>query len=167
MTVYEHSSLDVIKFLRAQRPANKTLTNWIKERLKMPTVRFTKEDLLARKQLAAGWRTLTVKSIEEEPGKTDPTSINYVCTVVVTGGPDDGVTIKNWFSEKRKDLLSKFVECFIANHSIDMGKDYDLNNTVGRQVDGYCQYDIQRQWNSVLDWRPASSKGAANVQSRA
>jgi len=127
----------------------------------MPSVRFTKEDLLARKQLSAGWRQVKIKSIDEEPGVKDPTSINYVCTVVVETGPDEGVTIKNWFSEKRMDLLSKFIECFIPNRTIDTNKDYDLNQTIGRSVEAYCQYDIQRQWNSVLDWRPITKPQAA------
>jgi hypothetical protein len=122
----------------------------------MPIVRFTKEDLLSRKRLSAGWRVLTVKSIEEEAGKSDPTSTNYVCTVVVTGGPDDGVLIKNWFTPKRPDLLSIFIEAFTGDQSIEPGKNYELSNCIGKKVGGYCAYDAGRGWNTVSDWRPAS-----------
>jgi hypothetical protein len=181
MKIYEHSSRAVIKFLKATRKGGDESESKVQEdtgqlnrrsqsfyvrlrlfisslrtrKVKMPSIRFTKEDLLARKQLTAGWRLLTVQSLEEEAGKTDPTSINFVVTVKVTGGADDGVTIKNWFSEKRRDLLSKFVECFAKDRTLDLTKDYELGEIVGRTVEGYCQYDVQRNWNSVLDWRPA------------
>jgi hypothetical protein len=125
----------------------------------MPKIRFTKEDLLARKQLSAGWRTLTVRSVEEEAGKKDPTSINIVVTVTVTGGADDGVTIKNWFaigSAMGRSSLSKFIECFVKDRNVDLSKDYEVNDTIGLQIDGYCQFDLVRNWNTVSDWRPAT-----------
>jgi hypothetical protein len=150
----------IARILRTQRSADKdkqTNLTYLKEKL-MPRVKFTKEHLLGRKQLAAGWRGVTVQSITEESGKNDPTSVNFVVTVVVTGGPDEGVVIKNWFSQKDigMRLFSKFVECFTKDHQIDLAQDYDLDKLVGKQVDAYCQYDLQRQWNTVSDWRPAS-----------
>lgn len=131
----------------------------------MPEVRFTKENLLERKQLSPGWRNLLVKSIEEGPGKNDPSSIVYACKFVIDDGPEKGVPINHWFSEKAMGRIVDFVKCFVpAGTEVEEGKSYELNQTVGKKVGGYCKYNMSQGFNVIEDWRPAGAdtKGAGN-----
>lgn len=123
----------------------------------MPEIKFTQEDLLERTQLAPGWRSLICKSVDEGPGKTDPSSIVYSCVFVVDGGPENGVPIRHWFSEKAMGRIVDYVRCFVSK--VEAGKVYDLNQTVGLKVDGYCQYDVVQGYNTIKDWR--QNKAAA------
>jgi hypothetical protein len=121
----------------------------------MPSVSFTKENLLERKQLKAGWRKLKVKSIKEGPGKSDPDSIVWATVFVVDEGDDLGVPVQHWFTEKQMGRLAEFIKCFIPNGVIQEGKDYPLDETIGRHVLGYVEYDIQTNFNTIKDFRPA------------
>lgn len=121
----------------------------------MPEIKFTQEDLLERTQLSPGWRTLVVKGIDEGPGKNDPSSIVYASTFVIEGGPENGVPIRHWFSEKAMGRIVDYLKCFVPNGRLEPGKVYELNQTIGLKVEGYCQYDIAQGWNTIKDWRPA------------
>jgi hypothetical protein len=130
----------------------------------MPEVKFTKENLLERTQLSPGWRLLKVKEMEEGPGKSDPTSTVWSYIFIVHAGPEVGVPIRHWFSEKAMGRLVDFVKCFTGG-KVEEGKSYDLNSTVNRLVEGYVQYDLQQGFNVIKDFRPAPasaqvSKGA-------
>ena len=132
----------------------------------MPEVKFTQEDLLERTQLSPGWRVLICKSIEEGPGKTDPTSIVYTCVFVVDDGKEVGVPIRHWFSEKAMGRIVDYVKCFLAGGKAEAGKVYELDQTVGKRVEGYCQYDMNQGYNVIKDWRPNKlSKEAAGGNS--
>lgn len=122
----------------------------------MPIVRFTKENLLERKQLQPGWRVLEVKSIEEGPGKNDPSSIVYACKLTISDGPEAGVPINHWFSEKAQGRIVDFVKCFVPGE-VEEGKDYELAQTVGKKVGGYCKYNMSQGFNVIEDWRPATA----------
>ena len=125
----------------------------------MPEVSFTKEDLLQRKQLKAGWRKLKVKSVTEAPGKNDPDSITWPTVFVIEEGEDAGVPIQHWFTEKQMGRLSEFVLCFTGGQ-VDPGKKYSLDSLVGRSVLGYAEYDIKTGFNTIKDFKPVnSSKG--------
>lgn len=119
----------------------------------MPNVRFTRENLLERKQLKAGWRVLKVKSIEEKPGKNDPDSITWPTAFIVDSGEDMGVPINHWFTEKQMGRLSEFVKCF-AGGDVKTDLDYDLNQVVGQLVQGYVEYDLQSGFNTIKDFKP-------------
>lgn len=121
----------------------------------MPSVTFTKEDLLERKQLAAGWRKLLVKEVSEKPGSSDPTSTTWPVKFVIDDGPDIGVPINHWFSEKAMGRLSEFVKCFTGNGQVEPGKAFELSQTQGRHVMGYCQYDLKTGFNTIQDFKPA------------
>lgn len=125
----------------------------------MPEIKFTQEDLLERTQLAPAWRTLICKSVEEGPGKQDPTSITYPCVFVVDSGTDIGVPIRHWFSEKAMGRMVDYIKCFTGG-KIEVGKVYELGQTIGQRVEGYCQYDLAQGYNVIKDWRPVQ-KGAA------
>lgn len=127
----------------------------------MPEIKFTQEDLLERTQLSPGWRTLICKSTEEGPGKQDPSSITYPCVFIVDGGPENGVPIRHWFSEKAMGRMVDYIKCFTGG-KIEVGKVYDLAQTVGLRVEGYCQYDLGQGYNVIKDWRPASKSATAN-----
>ena len=125
----------------------------------MPEVKFTQEDLLERTQLTPGWRTLICKSVEEGPGKNDPSSIVYTCMFVVDSGKEIGVPIRHWFSEKAMGRIVDYIKCFIAK--VEANTVYDLDKTVGLKVEGYCQYDLAQGYNVIKDWRPAAKTSGA------
>lgn len=120
----------------------------------MPQVKFTQEDLLERTQLNPGWQILVCKSIEEGPGKNDPSSVVYSCVFVVDCGtcPANGVPIRHWFSEKAMGRIVDYIKCFIQK--VEPGMIYDLDKTIGLKVEGYCQYDPGQGYNVIKDWRP-------------
>lgn len=118
----------------------------------MPEIQFTKENLLERKQLKAGWRKLKVKSVEEAPGKNDPDSITWPTIFVVEEGDDTGVPVNHWFTEKQMGRLAEFVKCFTGGE-VSEGKTYKLEDTIGRLVMGYVEYDIKTGFNSIKDFR--------------
>ena len=127
----------------------------------MPEVKFTQEDILERTQLAPGWREMVCKSVEEGPGKNDPSSIVYTCMFVVECAcPENGVPIRHWFSEKAMGRVVDYIKCFIPGGKVEPGKAYELAQTIGMKVGGYCQYDLAQGYNVIKDWRPAG-KGAA------
>ena len=126
----------------------------------MPEITFTKEDLLSRKQLKAGWRKMKVKSTSEAKGKSDPDSITYPCVLVVEEGEDAGVPVNHWFTEKQLGRLAEFLKCFIPNGEVVAGKTYKLEDTVGRPVMGYVEYDIKSGFNTIKDFKPVAQKAA-------
>ena len=121
----------------------------------MPEIQFTKENLLERKQLKAGWRKLKVKSVDEAKGKNDPESIVWPIVFIVDEGEDAGVPVNHWFSEKAMGRLVDFIRCFTGGN-VDAGKTYKLEDTVGRHVRGYCEYDVKQGWNVIRDFQPAT-----------
>jgi hypothetical protein len=151
----------LLRFLRARRSANETLKTKLLERLKikMPQVKFTAEDLLERTQLTPGWRVLKCKEMTEGPGKSDPQSIVYACIFVVES-PEKGVPIRHWFSEKAQGRIVDYVKCFIPGGKAEANKVYELNDTVGFAVEGYCAYDPKQGYNTILDWRPVQKAQA-------
>jgi hypothetical protein len=120
----------------------------------MPQIKFSQENLLERKQLTAGWRKLRVKSIEEGPGKKDPTSTVWECMFIVNDNtPDNGVPIRHWFSEKAMGRAVDFIKCFTGG-KVDVDKVYELSECINRDVMGHCHYDIDQKFNVIEDWRP-------------
>lgn len=123
----------------------------------MPKITFTKENLLERKQLKAGWRKLKVKSVDEKPGINDPDSITWPTVFVVDEGEDAGVPINHWFTEKQMGRLAEYLKCFTGGQMTE-GKEYDLEQTVGRFVLGYAEYDIKSGFNSIKDFKPVQTE---------
>ena len=122
----------------------------------MPEIKFTQEDLLERATLSPGWRTLVVKSVEEGPGKNDPTSTVYPCVFVIECQcPENGMPIRHWFSEKAMGRMVDYLKCFVPNGKLEAGKIYNLDQTIGKRVQGYCQYDPAQGYNIIKDWKPA------------
>jgi hypothetical protein len=123
----------------------------------MPEVSFTKENLLERTQLKAGWRKLRVKSVDEGPGKSDPDSTVWpVVFTVDQEGQELGTPVNHWFTEKQMGRLSEFIACFITG-GIVPGKSYPLESTVGRHVMGYVEYDVKSGFNVIKDFKPAKA----------
>jgi hypothetical protein len=119
----------------------------------MPKVRFSQEDFLEGNQLTPGWRTLKVRSVTEQAGKRDPSSTVWeVAFLVSDGSKDNGTPIRHWFTEKRMKNLAAFVRCFAPKAEKD--KDYELDELVGREIMGYCKYDVEQKWNTIEDFRP-------------
>ena len=120
----------------------------------MPKIRFSEEDLLERNQLSAGWRKLKVKSVSEGVGKKDPTSTVWECVFVVSdGSKDNGTPIRHWFSEKAMGRVVDFIKAFTGGKA-EKDKEYELDDTVGREVMGYCKYDVDQKWNTIEDFKP-------------
>lgn len=126
----------------------------------MPEVSFTKENLLERKQITFAWRKLKVKSVTEKPGTKDPDSTTWPTVFVVEDGPDVGVPINHWFTEKQMGRLAEYMKCFMTGDPVP-GKKYLLEDTVGRQVIGYCGYDTESGFNVIKDFRSAQSGATA------
>lgn len=129
----------------------------------MPEVKFTQEDLLERTQLNPGWYPLICKSVDEGPGKNDPSSIVYTCVFVVDEGPAKGVPIRHWFSEKAMGRIVDYIKCFLPGGKVEAGKVYDLAQTVGLKVEGYCQYDLAQGYNTIKDWRQSKAQAAKSA----
>ena len=121
----------------------------------MPAVKFTKEDLLSRQQITAGWYKLNVKDITEKPGTNDPTSLTYPASFVVAEGPSTGVPVRKYFTEKQMGDFSNFLACFVTG-GIEVGKDYDYTQAIGRFVMGYCRYNTDMNWNEVVDFKKSA-----------
>ncbi len=115
-------------------------------------VQFTKEDLLNRNQLEAGWYQLKIKEVLSGPGKSDPTSTTYTIKLVVANGPQAGTPLMTYLSEKAMGLAVDFVRAVVGK--IEPGQSYDLESLVGRDVMGYVTYNLDRKWNEVKDWKP-------------
>lgn len=127
----------------------------------MPEVKFTQEDLLERTQLQPTWYTVVCKSVEEGPGKNDPSSIVYACVFIVEDGPAKGVPVRHWFSEKAMGRVVDYIRAFMPGGKVEPGKVYDLDQTIGLKVGAYIQYDPVQGYNTIKDWRPASKAGMA------
>lgn len=122
----------------------------------MPNISFSPEDLASTNKLEAGWYKLLVKSIEEGPGKKDPTSTTYSCEfVVVEPVKVKDTPIPHWFSDKMMVKAVIFIKCFVK--SIEAGKQYPLESTVGKHVMGYCQWDMENTRNIILDFKPVAT----------
>jgi hypothetical protein len=126
----------------------------------MPTIRFSKEDLLGGKQLKPGWRRLKVKSVNEGPGKSDPSSTVYALQFVVEEGEELGVPVNHWFTEKQMFRLVAFLACFTGG-KVEEGKDYRLDDVVGKSILGNVGFDINTGFNSISEFRPADKKATA------
>jgi hypothetical protein len=74
---------------------------------------------------------------------------------VVDEGEDLGVPVNHWFTEKQMGRLSEFVMCFTGG-AVDPNKKYKLEDTVGRLVLGYVEYDIKSGFNIIKDFKPIS-----------
>ena len=120
----------------------------------MPEMSFSEENLLERKQLKAGWRVLKVKSTSEATGKKDPESTTWPTIFVIDEGEDLGVPVTHWFTEKQMGRLAEFIKCFIPNGKVEANKSYKLDDTVGRRVKGYVEYDIKSGFNVIKDFQP-------------
>src|SRR5947199_7129657 len=114
----------------------------------MPKIRFSKEDLMAGKQLPAAWYVFKVVSVGEGPGKKDPTSTTYPVKVVVDEGPFTGTPVTNTFSEKFLYPMTQFISAFMSpGQQAKEAEDYDLDITVGKRVLGFAQYDPSTGFN--------------------
>lgn len=119
----------------------------------MPKVSFTKEDVLQRNQLDVGWYKVVAKEVNQETAK-DGVSTNWVTKFIVVGGPSDGVPMRHWFNEKAMGRVVDYVKCFITETDIEMGKEYELDDTIDRPVMAYCYYDQKMKFNVIEDFRP-------------
>ena len=124
----------------------------------MPEIQFTKENLLERKQLKSGWRELKVKSVSEGPGKNDPDSTVWPIIFIIDDGEDLGVPVNHWFTEKQMGRLSEFIACF-TNGQVDVNKKYKLEDTIGRNIQGYVEYDIKTGFNSIKGFQTLKKGG--------
>jgi hypothetical protein len=121
----------------------------------MPEVRFTKQDLQERTPLSPGWRVVICKSIDEGPGKNDPTSTVYPCVFEIAGdGPESGIPIRHWFSEKTPGRIADYIRCFLdENEKLEPGVGYKLEKTINKKVEAFCRFDPKQGYNGIEDFR--------------
>jgi hypothetical protein len=48
--------------------------------------------------------------------------------------------------------FSNFLACFVTG-PIEVGKDYDYTQAIGRSVMGFCRYNQDMNWNEVVDFK--------------
>lgn len=117
----------------------------------MPGISFSQKDLAASNQLPAGWYKLNVDDISEGAGKKDPTSTTWTCQFSVAEGEFAMTPIPHWFSSKMMENAARYLHCFIGN--LEAGKVYPIEETKGRQVMGYCYFDLENNRNSIKDFK--------------
>lgn len=119
----------------------------------MPKVTFSREDVLQRTQLDAGWYPIAAKEINETIAK-DKVSTNYVTDFIVLEGPMAGVPVRHWFTEKAVGRIVDYVKCFLPpGAELETGKQYELEETLDRPVMGYISYDATMKFNKIEDFR--------------
>ena len=120
----------------------------------MPEVTFTKENFLEKTKIDAGWYKLTVKEITEKPGTKDPTSTTYPTHFTVKEGKFAGVPCRKYFTEKMMGDFLEFLQCFSAQ-PLTPGQKVDYELSTGKDVQGYCVYNTDMNWNDVTAFRRA------------
>lgn len=89
-------------------------------------------------------------------GKNDPDSITWPTVFIIEEPAEDlGVPVNHWFTEKQMGRLSEFIRCFTGG-AVDPNKKYKLEDTVGRYIMGYIEYDIKTGFNSIKDFKPVT-----------
>lgn len=119
----------------------------------MPEVSFSNEDILAGKKMETGWRRFRIKSIIEKKGSKDPNSITWEVDAVCSAGPDQGVPIRFWFSEKMMKFLVAFVSVF---GEVKAGAKLELNNLVGKECEIMTVWNPDQKSNEAKEYRRAA-----------
>jgi hypothetical protein len=117
----------------------------------MPKINVTISDILSGAKLQPDWYKATVKSVAAGPGKKDATSTVYTIELVIAEGPHKNVPVRTWLSEKMMPRIVQFIECFVPK--VEAGKDYELEETVGKQVKIFASYNDVQNANEVKDFR--------------
>ena len=122
----------------------------------MPSVKFSKSDLLASTQLEGNWYPSTVKAVSDwKPGKKDPTSNVIEVDLVIKDGSKAGTPLKHWFSEKSIgtsfDMLPEFLLAFTGKMEDD--KEYKLEDTINRKLEVYASWNSEMKMNSISAFR--------------
>lgn len=126
----------------------------------MPTVEFTRTDILRGKVLEPGWYPMEVKSVTEEvSSKGDST--NYVVELeVLSPAHVVGTPLKVYFNEKAKGRMIPFVNACGADVndktvSVEKPMAIDIDKCVNKKVQGYVKNETYdgRTINKVEDWR--------------
>src|SRR5258708_22794821 len=125
----------------------------------MPGLRFTKEDTLARNQLPTTWYKFNIKAYKQDTAK-DGESINHVVDFVVADGAQQGTPVRHWFSEKAMGRIVDFFKVFTGG-KVDVGKEYNFEDVVGKQILGYAGWDVKMNFNKIEDFKPVDKTAAA------
>lgn len=122
----------------------------------------SKEDILRGKAVKPGVYTLTVKSVTEGPGKTDPTSNVVTIVLLIESGPNgdqtyNGVPVSFWLSEKAPGAAVPFIEAVTGKKVPDTGVNPDLEQTIGRKVKAFIRNEKYqgRDTNKIEGFMPA------------
>lgn len=118
----------------------------------MPEVTFTQEDILSSAEMPSQWYPLALKTVNEGPGKKDPSSTTWECEFEVIDGANKGGIIKTWFSSKMMKNVIRYIKCFVAQPVA--GTTYKIDQTIGKPVMGYVKWDIENLNNVIMDYKP-------------
>ena len=117
----------------------------------MPGISFTPEDLASTNKLDAAWYKLKILDVVEGAGKKDPTSTTWTISLAVAEGPKAPTPVTHWLSTKMMDRAAIFMKCFVA--SPEAGKVYPIEETKGKEIMAYAQWDMERNSNVILDFK--------------
>jgi hypothetical protein len=118
----------------------------------MPDVSFTPEDIVSSQEMPAGFYPVALEDVTEGPGQKDPRSTTWACEFKVVDGPFTEAVIQHWFSNKMMKNVINFVRCFVKN--LEPGKSYPLEETKGKPVMAYVKYDMDRNANVIVSFKP-------------
>jgi len=102
----------------------------------MARVTFSQDDILRSKLLPPGWYPMLVKSFSEEQAGTDGSAL-YVWSVIVDGGPFNGVPVRFQVSEKALGMGIEFLEA--SGYEVKAGVPLELDKVVGKKLEGFVQ----------------------------
>lgn len=122
----------------------------------MPKLSFTQDAIAANKKLDAQWYELDILTVTSKPGTKDPSSTTWAIEMRVNEGPSAGVPVTHYINDASAGALKmtkafSYLECFTSK--IEAAKEYDIESTAGRKIGAYIQFDMERQQNTVLDFR--------------
>lgn len=114
---------------------------------------ITPEDMLRDKVLDPGWYPAKVKEVSQEPAKTDG-STNTIVDLTVASGPNAGVPLRRYFSEKAPGFALNFIRSLGVALG-PQGGTVDLSKAKGKVVEVYVKNETWegRLRNSVEDFR--------------
>jgi hypothetical protein len=127
----------------------------------MPSISFTKENMLERERLEPSWYELEVLGFEEKLSKGGD-STNFVGSFKVASGAKVGTPIRLYFNEKAIGRIVDYMQAHGAKEQDMVGKPIIdvLTRTVGRKISGFCKFDPEFKWNTIEDFKPIAKASA-------
>lgn len=122
----------------------------------MPGITFTPDQIAASAKLDAQWYDCDIVDVTSGPGTKDPTSTTWRIELRVASGPAKGTPVTHFINNASNGALKmtkafSYIYCFVDK--LEPGKEYPIESTKGKKIAAYIQYDMERNDNTVLDFK--------------